>query len=72
MTFSGTTNEIEYFKKMALNLKLELETGIKQPPAPLPLPVFVHLSCLQGKATVNDGISDILGAVYNHLGFDDL
>ena len=69
---SKDPNEIEYFKKLALNLKLELETGAKQTPVPLPVPVNVRLSCMEGKTSINDGVQDIIGVVYNELNFDEI
>ena len=69
---SKDPNEIEYFKKSAFNLKLELETGIKQVPVPLPVPVHVRLSCMEGKTSINEGVQDIIGAVCNQLKFDEV
>ena len=69
---SKDPNEIEYFKKLAFNLKLELETGVKQAPVPLPIPVNVRLSCMEGKTSINDGVQDIIGAVCNYLKFDEV
>jgi len=67
---SRDPKEIEYFKKLALNVKLELETGIRQ--KPVPPPERLRLSSLRGEKTINDGVQDMLGSIYNCLGFDSI
>ena len=67
---SRDPKEIEYFKKLALNVKAELETGVRQ--KPVSPPESIRLSSLRGERTVNDGVQDILGSIYKCLGFDHI
>ena len=61
---------IEYLKKLALKEKMEWETGIKQKPV-VP-PESISLSFLRGEIVINDGVQDVLGCIYNHLGFNNI
>ena len=61
---------IEYYKKIALNIKAEMETKQKQ--EPIPLPLTTSLCYLEGRDAINDGIPDILGFIYDQLGLNEI
>ena len=67
---SKIPEEIEHFKKMALNLKLELEGGKKQKLSSSMTPL--NLCHMIGESSRSDGIEDILGSIYEGLGFEEL
>ena len=67
---SRDPEEIEYFKKLALNVKAELETGVRQ--KPVCPPESIRLSSLRGEKIVNNGVQDILGSIYKRLGLDSI
>ena len=68
---SKDPQEIEQFKKMALSLRAKLKAEEAKQSSEL-LPERVPLRLLQGLKTVNDGIPDILGFLYESLGFSGL
>ena len=67
---SRDSADIEYFRKVGEALKQELEIGIKS--NPIPPPVQVNLNSLEGSSIINDGVHDILGHIYEYLGFEKL
>ena len=59
---------IKHLKNLALGLKKELE----KKGASVPISFGPPLAYIRGKISRNDGVKDVLGAFYNHLGFDNL
>ena len=68
---SKDPEKINQLTEKALKLKEALKQGGKLPPPPSPAD-NVPLSRLRGQRTQNDGVPDILGKAYNHLGFENL
>ena len=65
---SKDTEGIKHLKNLALGLKKELEKkGVS-----VPFSFGPPLSYVRGKISLNDGVRDVLGAFYSHLGFDYL
>ncbi len=62
---------IEYMKNAAKEMKRSIESGEKQN-INFHAPIAMNLYNLKGKVSVNNGVPDILGSVYDRLGFDKI